>query len=140
MAATRGSVITLKIAGNLYQGLVSKNFAGQTEAEDATHQDSGGAKTHNAGDLSWTVGFRSLLDPTFTNGVQQVLSAWKAKTEVAVLIEGAAAGEPTISGTGTITSVTLNADHGSTAACDGTITGKGHVTIGTVGEAPGGGE
>lgn len=129
MTATRGSVITLKIGGTLFQGLVSKNFAGQTETEDATTQDSGGAKTHNAGDLSWTVGFKSLLDPSHTQGVQEVLNAWKNKTDVEVLIEGAAAGEPTIAGTGTITSCTLNADHGSTANCDGTITGKGQVTF-----------
>jgi len=132
MGATRGSLVTLKIGSNLFQGLVSKNFSGQTETEDATTDDSNGAKNHNAGDLSWTVGFKSMLDPTHTQGVQQVLEAWKNKTEVTVLIEGPNSGDPTITGVGTITAADWNADHGQTSACSGTITGKGLPTIGTV--------
>jgi hypothetical protein len=132
MAKTRGSVITLKIGGTLFQGLVSKNFSGTTELEDATSQDSANVKVHNPGDISWTVGFKSLLDPTHTQGVQEVLAAWKAKTQVVVLIEGTVSGEPTITGTGTISSCTLNADHGSTVSCDGTITGNSDVTFGEV--------
>lgn len=132
MSKTRGSVITLKIGATIFQGLVSKEFSGNTETEDATTQDSGGGKDHNAGDISWTVGFKSMLDPSHTQGVQEVLEAWVAKTEVTALIEGAASGEPTITGSGTITACTLDAAHGSTASCSGTITGKGLPTIGQV--------
>lgn len=129
MSATRGSTITLKIGAAVFQGLVSKNFSGTTATEDATTQDSGGATTHNPGDLSWSVGFKSLLDPSHTNGVQEILTAWLAKTEIATVIESVGVGEPIITGVGTITSVTLNGDHGSTASCDGTITGKGTVVL-----------
>lgn len=132
MAATRGSVITLKIDATLFQGLVSKNFSGQINAEDATNQDSGGWKTSNAGDSNWSVGFENMLDPTHTKGVQAVLEAWKDKDDVVVLIEGAVAGEPTITGTGRIDQIELQMDHGQTSRCRGTIIGKGAVTIGTV--------
>lgn len=132
MSATRGSKITLKIGANLFQGLVSKSFNMTIEAEDATNQDSGGAKTHNPGDLACSISFKSMLDPSHTQGVQEIMEAAVAKTQVTYLIEGSVSGEPTITGTGTITNITLNADHGSTASCDGTITGDNLPTIGTV--------
>lgn len=132
MAKTRGSVITLKIDGVLYQGLTDKTFDASVVAEDATSQDSGGGADHNAGDYSWTVGFNSMLDPSYTQGVQQILEAMAAKTEVVVLIEGVNPGDPTITGSGTITAASLTGPHGSTAACSGTITGKGIPTFDVV--------
>lgn len=130
----RGSKVTLKIGAVLYQGLTSKDFDGNTETEDATNQDSGGFKKHNAGDKAWTINFEGMYDPTHTYGLEQLLNAWKTGTDVTVLIEGDTAGDLTIAGTATITNVKASFAHGSTSTGSGTLTGNGDVTFGTVAE------
>ena len=128
----RGSKITLKIGGVLYQGLTSKDVDFSTETEDATNQDSGGFKKHNAGDKAWTVNFEGMYDPSHTYGLAELLNAWKTGDDVTVLIEGDTAGDLTIAGNATITNAKATFGHGSTATGSGTLTGNGEVTFGTV--------
>ena len=132
MAVKDGTVVVIKLATTLVNGLVNNNIDLSVDEIDVTTKDSVGNKEYIAGEFSGTLGMDGKLDEADANTFSELLTTMKTKAAVAFIYGDVAAGSQVHSGSCIITSLSqAGPQNGArTFACGMRITGA--VTEGTV--------
>jgi len=129
-----GGYVVVSQATNVLNCLTDASFDGSAEQIDDTCKNTTGATSSRAGATSWSVSGSGnhQEDAAANTGFWDLMTIWKAKTEVTVRVGSAQTGDKYVEGTSYISSISLQAGNtGSNTTFSVTFTGKGDVTIGT---------
>jgi len=127
MARINGTDLIISIGGTNVSHTTNASLNIEVASIDVSSKDDAGLQEVIAGQTTASIDFEGMVDFGATYGVNDLLSAMNAKTEVAWLLGTGASGDR-FTGDGIITSITMDAPMEDVATFSGTITVSGGVT------------
>jgi hypothetical protein len=134
MSKINGTISKIKIGGTLIEGLTTTGFTNSADTRETTTKDSNGSREYEYSFLNATFTFEGLYDDEATYGFEQLWTAYRAKTKVAVEYTlGTVTGtDKAYTATALITQLDQDAPMEDNVPFTGTLLVDGEVTEGTV--------
>jgi predicted secreted protein len=123
-----GTDLVISIAGTNISHTTNASISIEVASIDISSKDDAGVQEVIAGQTTASVDFEGMVDFSAAYGVDSLMSALIAKTEVAWLLGTGAAGDR-FEGTGIITTLSVDAPMEDASTFSGTITVSGGVTF-----------
>ena len=134
MGYKKGDELAIKWDAKLLLGKLSAGFEGSTDTIDCTNDGSAGFKESLPGDIGGSVSFSSVYDPAAIagGGVEDLKTAWLAKTVKALIFGGTAVADKIITVNAYITKFSMSANHGDKVTADVTFQITGPIAFSAV--------
>ena len=132
MAKKNGTLILLKVEGNVIEALTTNSFESTTDMIECTSKSSGRFKEFIPGEMGATISFEGKYNdaPTGANlGYADLIGYYVAGTKVDFIMGGTTASDEIIEGEGYLSDITWDAPQNETSTFSGTIQVTGTWTL-----------
>lgn len=135
MAKKNGTLILLKVEGNVIEALTTNSFESSADMLECTSKSSGRFKEFLPGEMGSTIPFEGRYDsaPTGANeGFTSLIGYYKAGTNVDFILGGTTAADEIILGSGYFSDFTWDAPQNDISMFSGTIQVSGEWSVNVV--------
>lgn len=132
MAKVLGRSVNFLWGGTAVEGLTSWSFSGSVGEIEQTNFDSSNFEEVAAGTISGSVSLDYYVDFAATEGFDEMVADYLARTSQAALLSTGTSGDTTLGGNGFVSQFDWSGDLDSTSSVSATIKLSGTITQSTV--------
>jgi hypothetical protein len=135
MAKMNGTLILLKVEGNVIEALTTNSFESSTDMIECTSKSSGRFKEFIPGEMGATISFEGKYNDTGTGAnltMADLMGYYTAGTKIDFVMGGTTASNEIVEGEGYLSDITWDAPQNEITTFSGTIQVSGTWTLDVV--------